>query len=112
MTLKKIFIVNLKEFRKKEGFSQMKLAEFCETTTSHIGHIETGRKFPSMELIEKMAEALKIEPYHFFINRLVQHSNITIGSPYPRLPESMKTEINNQINISMKEVIKETLDKY
>jgi len=90
----------------------MKLAEFCETTTSHIGHIETGRKFPSMELIEKMAEALKIEAYHFFINRSVQQSNTVIISQYPRLPVSMKTEINNLIDVSMKEVIKEILDKY
>lgn len=112
MTLKQIFIENLKNFRKKEGFSQMKLAEICETTTSHIGHIETGRKFPSMELIEKMGAALKIEPFHFFINRTAQNTNIALTNPYPSLPVSMKTEISNQIDNSIKEVIKEILDKY
>jgi len=29
MALKQIFVQNLKEFRKKEGLSQMKLAEYC-----------------------------------------------------------------------------------
>ncbi|MDR0443937.1 MAG: helix-turn-helix transcriptional regulator [Treponema sp.] len=40
MTLKQIFINNLKEFRKKEGLTQVKLAEYCNTGTSYIGDIE------------------------------------------------------------------------
>jgi transcriptional regulator with XRE-family HTH domain len=61
MTLKQVFVQNLKEFRKKKGYSQMKLAEYCDTTTSYIGHIETGLKFPSMDMIEKMAEILRVK---------------------------------------------------
>jgi transcriptional regulator with XRE-family HTH domain len=112
MTLKKIFIQNLKEFRKKEGFSQMKLAEGCNTTTSYIGHIETGLKFPSMDMIEKMAEILRIEPYLFFINRSKQNSGDEVGNTYPKLPFSMKDEINNEMNLTISNVIKEILNKY
>jgi len=110
MTLRQVFIQNLKEFRKKEGFSQMKFAESCDTTTSYIGHIETGRKFPSMEMIEKMALTLRIEPYHFFINRTGQYTNTENG--YPKLPNSMKTEIETQMDSSIKKVINEILKKY
>ncbi|MDR0403744.1 MAG: helix-turn-helix domain-containing protein [Treponema sp.] len=67
MGLKQIFIVNLKKFRKIEGISQMKLAELCGTDVSYIGQIEIGRRFPSIELIEKMAEALKLDPYRLFM---------------------------------------------
>jgi transcriptional regulator with XRE-family HTH domain len=66
MDLRAVFIVNLKKFRKKEGFSQMKLAEKCNTAASYIGEIEIGRKFPSIEMIEKIAQALGVEPYRFF----------------------------------------------
>jgi transcriptional regulator with XRE-family HTH domain len=66
MDLRAVFIVNLKKFRKKEGVSQMKLAEKCNTAASYIGEIEIGRKFPSVEMIEKIAGALKVEPYRFF----------------------------------------------
>jgi len=59
-----------------------------------------------------MAEALNIEPYHFFIKRTIQQSNVAVISPYPRLSVSMKTEINNQIDTSIKDVIKEILDRY
>jgi transcriptional regulator with XRE-family HTH domain len=112
MTLKQIFIQNLKEFRKKEGFSQMKLAECCNTTTSYIGHIETGLKFPSMDMIEKMAEILRIEPYFFFINRTKQNAGDENENTYPKLPVSMKNKINNEMDLTISNVIKEILNKY
>jgi transcriptional regulator with XRE-family HTH domain len=68
MSLRAVFIVNLKKFRKRERISQMKLAEICDTATSYIGEIEIGRKFPSIEMVEKIANALKVEPYRLFID--------------------------------------------
>jgi len=112
MTLKQVFVQNLKEFRKKEGFSQMKLAEYCDTTTSYIGHIETGLKFPSMDMIEKMAEILRIEPYQFFINRTNQSAINDNENIYPKLPLSMKNEINNEMDLIISKAIKEVLGKY
>ena len=114
MTIKQIFIQNLKEFRKKEGLSQMKLAEYCNTSPSYIGDIEIGRRFPSMELIEKIAEILRIEPYHFFKNRTVNNSmNENI---FPVLPNSMKNQIRiqikTQIDQSTNEILNEILSKY
>jgi transcriptional regulator with XRE-family HTH domain len=64
------FIQNLKKYRKIEGVSQMRLAEMCDTDASYIGQIEIGSRFPSIELIEKMAQALAIEPYRFFMKEL------------------------------------------
>jgi transcriptional regulator with XRE-family HTH domain len=113
MTLKQVFIQNLKEFRKKEGYTQMKLAEYCKTTASYIGHIETGVKFPSMDMIEKMAEILRIQPYYFFINRNENNnSHIDAESTYPKLPKSMKREIKDEMDLSISNVIKEILNKY
>jgi len=90
----------------------MKLAEHCNTTTSYIGHIETGLKFPSMEMIEKIAGILKIKPYHFFIDRTEQNPDINTENTYPKLPRSMQNEIRSQLNFSMNELIRETLEKY
>ena len=97
MTLKQVFIQNLKKFRKKEGLSQMKFAEYCNTTTSYIGHIETCRKFPSMEMIEKIANILRIEPYLFFKYQIEQDKITETENLFPRLPNSMKKQIKTQI---------------
>ena len=90
----------------------MKLAEYCDTTTSYIGHIETGRKFPSMEMIEKIAAALRIKPYHFFIDRTEENPGIDSETTYPKMPKSMQKEIRNEINSSMNELVREILEKY
>jgi len=116
MTLKQIYIQNLREFRKKEGLSQMKLAEYCDTSTSYIGDIEIGRRFPSMEMIERIANILKIEPYHFFICPKGNESGLETESLFPRLPNSMKkqiqTQIKTQIDQSTSEILNEILSKY
>jgi transcriptional regulator with XRE-family HTH domain len=116
MTLKQVFIKNLKEFRKKEGITQMKLAEYCNTAPSYIGDIEIGRRFPSLELIEKMADILRIEPYYFFRKQMDNNANSETESIFPRLPNSMKkqimTQIKTQIDQSTSEILNEILSKY
>ena len=114
MTLRQVFVRNLKEFRKKEGLSQMKLAEYCNTAPSYIGQIETGQRFPSMELIEKIADTLRIEPYQFFKNKT--DNNSSNENLFPLLPNSMKnqirTQIKTQIDQSTSEILNEILSKY
>jgi len=108
MTLKQIFIYNLKKIRKKEKLSQMKLAECCNTVPSYISEIEIGRKFPSTEMIEKIAKALGVEPYHLFRDWTRADGDTEIEKFYPLLPISIKNEIKNQIELSISKIF----DKY
>ena len=113
MKLKEIFILNLKEFRKKEGLSQMKLAEYCNIAHSYIGEIEIGRKFPSIDVIERIAEILRIKPYHLFIDRTERSYTMDeIEISYPKLPKAMKNDIKRQVDLTIVEAIHEILDKY
>ena len=112
MTLKQIFVRNMKEFRKKEGISQMKLAEYLNASPTYIGEIEVGKKFPSMDMIEKIAAILMIKPYHFFIDRTEQNPDINTENAYPKLPRSMQNEIRSELSFSMNELIREILEKY
>ena len=66
MDLDRLFIENLKKWRKISGFSQKKLAEKCNAAHSYIRQIECGNRHPSFALIGKIAEALQIEPYRLF----------------------------------------------
>jgi len=89
----------------------MKLAEYCNTSPSYIGEIEVGKKFPSMEMIEKISAILRIKPYFFFIDHTEQNTDINIKT-YPKLPKSMINEIRSELNFTMNELIRETLEKY
>jgi transcriptional regulator with XRE-family HTH domain len=67
-SIRKIFVKNLKENRKKCGLSQEKLAEKAEVSTHHIAMIELSRNFPTIDLIERLAKSLGIEVYRLFVD--------------------------------------------
>ena len=46
----------------------MKLAEMVNTSTAYIGEIEINRKTPSLDMVEKIAKALDVEPFRLFID--------------------------------------------
>jgi transcriptional regulator with XRE-family HTH domain len=68
--LRDIFAYNLKTIRQKCGFTQAKLAEKVGVSTHHIAMIEIARHYPTLELVERIANALDIEVYELFINPL------------------------------------------
>ena len=82
----------------------MKLAEYCHTSPGYIGEIEIGRKFPSTEMIEKIAQILRIEPYHLFKNHMKKSKNSDAEKVYPPLSNTMKNEIKSKINTSIDEI--------
>jgi transcriptional regulator with XRE-family HTH domain len=102
MTLKQIYVQNLKEFRNKEGLSQMKLSGLCNVAHSYIGEIEIGRKFPSMDLIEKIAKTLRVEPYLFFKSRTGKSSLTEIGQKTAKMPYPSKKLLQKQVRAHIK----------
>lgn len=63
----KILQQNIKKYRKLKGFSQVKLALAAEVSQDYITAIECGKRTPSMKRFVQIAEALKVEPYKFFV---------------------------------------------
>ena len=51
----------IKELRIKEGYSQEELASYAKLHRTYISDIERGERNVSIENIEKIAKALKIE---------------------------------------------------
>lgn len=61
MKLKKDFGKQLKELRKSKKLTQEQLAELVNVDTKHISFLETGRNFPSADLLEKLKGVFDIE---------------------------------------------------
>ena len=66
MEIQAVFAGNMKKYRKLAKITQERLAELCNTDYRYIGQIETGRRYPSLEFIGKIAIALNIAPYLLF----------------------------------------------
>ena len=64
--LKHILASNIRNQRQLLGFSQAKLAELAYIAPSYLAMIELERKFPSAEVLERIANALKIDPTELF----------------------------------------------
>jgi len=117
MNLQETFIKNLKDFRKTSGLSQMQLAEYCDISSGYLTEIEIGKKFPSIGVIEKIADILKIEPYLLFKsqkkNNLVKTSDEKTHLPYyvnKQLQKQLKTYITKQVNQSTSQILAEITD--
>lgn len=56
----------IQKLRKSLGYTQEDLAEKLNISRTHMGHIEQGRKSPSLKLMEKIARALKVKVSELF----------------------------------------------
>jgi len=64
--LRALLASNIKKRREVLGISQAKLAEKVGTSTQYIGQIEQQNKFPSSEMLEKIAVALDFDSSDLF----------------------------------------------
>lgn len=57
----------IQKLRKEAGYrSQESFAEALKLSRTHVGHIEQGRKNPSMKVLTKIASVLKINIKELF----------------------------------------------
>jgi len=64
--IKKLLGQRIKEIRKARNLTQEKLAEIVGIGTPNISYIENGRFAPSIETLQKIATALKVQPYELY----------------------------------------------
>lgn len=86
MDNKKLLGRRIKELRKNAGLTQEKLAEMINIETTSLSGIESGRHFPSLPTIEKIANSLNVELKALF------------NFYHLKSVELMKTDIINNLN--------------
>ena len=83
--IKKQLGQRIKYLRKTQGLNQEKLSELIGLNPRSIGNIETGRVFMSLSNIEKLIDALNIEPYELFIFDKETHKEIVYSDIIKKL---------------------------
>ena len=63
INIREILAENIKEKRRSVGLTQEKLAEKAGMSIQYLAMLELARKFPSGEMLERLAYALNIETY-------------------------------------------------
>jgi len=100
-SLKEIFAKNLRENRRKCGFSQEKLAEKAGISTQYLAMMEIARKFPTSDVLERISAAMNINVYELF---LVDHS------PRDEL-EMLRRDIINEMKQTFYDVIEQAMKR-
>jgi len=91
----------MKVQRQVLGISQTKLAEKVNTSTHYIGMIESEKKFPTPEMLERIAAALEIDaPSLFSIKSYPVSETVTIA----RFQEQVLDDIAQVIAYRVKEL--------
>lgn len=97
MKLKKSVGRRIKEIRKKKGLSQEKLAELVDIEQNTLSCIETGNNFCTAETLEKIINALEIDPAELFDfghqkdnETLLQEINSMLKKTPDKIPEVYK----------------------
>ena len=62
MKLRQIVARNLRILRKQKGLSQEELAFHAGINRNYVGQIEREEKSPTVDMIEKLANTLDIDP--------------------------------------------------
>lgn len=57
-TLRQLICKELKRIRKNERLLQKQVAPLAGITCSHLSHIENGQKNITLDLVEKLADAM------------------------------------------------------
>ena len=72
--------LKLKQLREEKGLSQKEVAQAIDTDKSYIGHLESGVKFPSLKLVERLCVAYDI-PYKYFFDDALSTNEIHKFTP-------------------------------
>jgi len=108
--IKQIVALNIKQYRIKCGLTQAKLAERANASTQYIAMIELGRKFPSLELLERLAGALEVDnldlfsPPPFPAEYIVKHQKAFLSA--------LEKEIGKSVNKAVKKAVKNVVNSY
>ena len=64
--IREILALNLKLNRRKCGLTQEKLAEKAGISSNYLSMVEISKKFPTPEMLDRLAEALEIDTIQLF----------------------------------------------
>ena len=93
---------NMKENRNRLGLSQARLAERSGLSTQYIAMIELTRKFPTPEMLERIASALEIDPPELFSMQIAE-------GQIRKFQKNVLTDIEKAVSSAIMQVIERNL---
>lgn len=106
--IRKIFINNLKFYRKAKNMTQLELSVELEKSTNYIAAIENSASFPPPETIDQIARILEINPAQLFdANGSMQN---VLSNNRKEFTEEVTKELEKRITRTIRKEIRDVLE--
>ena len=99
--MQEIIAGNIRRVRKEMGFTQAELAENAGISSGYMCDIERSRRWPSADIITRLAEVLKMDPFQLLLP--------TEDSPYFDRHRTL-TSFSRQVKEAFEEKMSEVFD--
>lgn len=93
MKLKKLLGKRIQELRTKNGLKQSELAEKVGIATKHQSCIETGKNYPSAELVENYAKVFDVDVTEMLDITHIKTTDELLADIYSMLKTASEEEI-------------------
>jgi len=104
--IREILAHNLKENRQKCGYTQEKLAEAAGISANYLSMVEISKKFPTPEMLDRLAKALNIETIQLF------DASATPEGALLHLEKSIIYNIKQVVEDTVRETMEEYMNKW
>jgi len=108
-SLRSVLAFNMKAQRHFLNISQAQLAEKVKTSTNYLALIESKKKFPTPEMLERIAAALEIDAPALFSTR---YFPVQTASTLAELQKKILNELSDVISYRFNKFEQETLAEY
>lgn len=111
MSVKETFIKNLKYYRKQSGLTQNQLTTEIDMGLGYINSVEQGIFFPQPDVIDLIANALKISPSKLFDENaspqnIISHSEEALAEKISnKIVQKLKKNLDSSIRGALKEIL-------
>ena len=105
-SLRALLAYNLKKRRKALGVSQEKLAEKVASSTHYIGQIERKNKFPSPEMLERLAAALEIDSPALF--SMTSYTDDAVK----RFQKAIQSDLEKALSHAVTDTVTQTIEAH
>lgn len=96
---------NMRAARAKLGISQHALAERADLSPGHVNDLEQGRKWVSADALERLAEALLLEPFMLLLPPDYS-SELDAFSLLTEYASSVRERIEGALDTSLEEALR------
>jgi transcriptional regulator with XRE-family HTH domain len=97
---RKLLARNMKKYRQILSIPQIALAEKVGCSTTLIGNIEIGKRFPSADNINRIAKALEVKVAELFAEQEPESMRVMVSK------KELKTKFGNLMNKAIDELFR------